>query len=604
VNPLEPGALYITFNAAAEWICYLSLGWGLPRNCLDFYIEFKNEVSALKPPPQFRQPKFPDKWKSSLLDVTQWCGFPVRSIAEKKAMRDRIRRGHPFSAQERELILKYCRDDVIDTALVAKEMLPRLGNLPQVVFRAHFMRPTAKIHRAGIPTDVSTYSRLVQYREPLKVRIVSQFKGSALDIFEGIGMRYSKVEALVHSLDLESVWPKPKRKRSKSKRQDATSGARKRKVFSTEVAAFETMAALRPELAPLAEAVKLINDLKTFELVIGSDCRSRYPVFPFGAVTGRCTPSSKRFLLSQSSWTRGLIAPLPGWAIAYLDYAAAEILIAAVLSGDQNMLSDYLRGDVYTNCAIRMGLAPAGSTKESIGSLRDVMKVWLLSTLYGASPRSLHEELPGSTLEQAEEFVRQNRESYSRYWAWSNLRTEIFLYETGVEATAFGWQHHLDVSERFDGYLFSSARNRSRNFPMQATCAEILRWACVLASDDGITIHAPLHDAVLIGAPEAEIEDAVGRMRQHMIAASRLVLGVEMRVPVPKIIHYPDRMREPRGAKTWDRIMRLLDEVERSSMNLANSGSISPGADPVAAGPAEDFEAGAVVSAERSQTST
>jgi DNA polymerase I len=594
VNSLDPGALYITFNAAAEWICYLSLGWPLPRNCIDFYIEFQNEVSALKPPAQFRQPKRPDKWKSSLLDVTQWCGFSVRSIAEKKAMRDRILRGHPFSVQERELILKYCRDDVIDTALVAKKMLPCLGNLPHATFRAHFMRPVAKIQRAGIPTDVAMYSKLVQYREPLKVQIISQFTGTALDIFEGVSMRYNKVEALVHSLGLESAWPKPKRKRSKNGKQDATCGAHGRKVFSTEVAAFEAMAILRPEIARLAEAVKQINDLKTFELVVGCDGRSRYPVFPFGAVTGRCTPSAKRFLLAQSAWTRGLIAPAPGWAIAYLDYAAAEILIAAVLSGDENMLSDYLNGDVYTNCAIRMGLAPAGSTKGSIGTLRDVMKVWLLSTLYGASPRSLHEKLAGSTLEQAEEFVRHNHESYARYWAWSDRRTEIFIYETGVEETAFGWRHHLDKSERFDDYLFWGARNRSRNFPMQATCAEILRWACVLASDDGVTIHAPLHDAVLIGAPDAEIEDAVIRMRQHMTDASRLVLGVEMRVPVPNIIRYPDRMRDPRGAKTWDRTMRLLDEVEKTSMSTASSRSADLSANSNADGSSEDFEPGAV----------
>jgi len=77
------------------------------------------------------------------------------------------------------------------------------------------------------------------------------------------------------------------------------------------------------------------------------------------------------------------------------------------------MLADYRRGDVYTYRAFRMGLAPAGSTKESIGTLRGLLKDWPLSTLYGASPKSLHEKLAGSTLEQAEEFVRQNRESDS-----------------------------------------------------------------------------------------------------------------------------------------------------------------------------------------------
>jgi hypothetical protein len=563
-NPLDPDALYITFNAAAEWNCFLSLGWALPRNCIDFYVEFKNLVSGLRPPAQFRQPKFPGKWKSSLLDVTRWCGLPVRSIAEKKATRDRIIRGHSFSAQECESILKYCRDDVIDTALVAKTLMPHISSPPQAIFRSHFMRPAAKIHRAGIPTDFTLYDRFLAHREELKADMVAQLAGTPMNIYEGGKFNYHKLETLVHSLGLEYDWPGPKKKRSK-KRGECTH-VHKKRAFSIEADTFEAMAALRPELATLASVIKQMKDLKIFNLAIGTDGRSRYSLFPFDAITGRCTPSAARFILALSSWTRGFIAPPPGWAISYLDYGAAEILIAAILSGDSNLLADYFDGDPYTNCAIRMGLAPEGSTKATIGPLRDVMKRWLLSALYGASPKSLHDDLPGSTLRQAEEFVRQNHSSYARYWRWSDLRTEIFLYETGVESTTFGWQHHLDSADRYDDYLFWGARNRSRNFPMQATCTEILRWACVLASDDDITIHAPLHDAVLIGAPDAEIEDAVVRMRQHMIAASRLVLGAEMKVPMPAIIRYPERMRDSRGAQTWDEMMRRLENLDRKTV--------------------------------------
>src|SRR5580692_303859 len=562
-NPLDPDALYITFNAAAEWTCYLSLGWMLPRNCIDFYIEFKNEVSGLRPPPQFRQSQFPAKWKSSLLDVTQWCGLPVRSIAEKKAMRSRILLGHPFSKEERELILKYCREDVVDTALVAKTLMPRISSPPQAIFRAHFMRPVAKIHRTGIPTDFVLYDQFLARRDELKADIVSQLTGTPANIYDGVTLKYHKLEALVHSLGLEHDWPRPKRKRSK--KPSECTHVHKKRAFSIEADAFEAMAALRPELATIASVVRQMKDLKIFNLAVGTDGRSRYSLYPFDAITGRCTPSAARFILALSAWTRGFIAPPPGWAISYLDYGAAEILIAAVLSGDSNLLADYFDGDPYTNCAVRMGLAPEGSTKATIGPLRDVMKVWLLSTLYGASPKSLHDALTSSTMRQAEDFVRQNHSSYARYWRWSDLRTEIFLYETGVECTTFGWQHHLDSADRYDDYLFWGARNRSRNFPMQAICAEILRWACVLASDDDITIHAPLHDAVLIGAPDAEIEDAAVRMREHMIAASRLVLGVEMKVPMPAIIRYPERMRDPRGAQTWDETMDRLTNLEKKA---------------------------------------
>jgi hypothetical protein len=466
-NPLDPDALYLTFMAAAEWSFFLAVGWTLPRNCVDFYIEFKNQISGLMPPPRFCQPKQRDKWRSSLLSVVQWCGLTARDPREKEAVRAVILRGHPFSREERELILDYCRDDVVDTLRIAKVMLPAIGNLPQAIFRGHFMRAVAKISRDGIPVDAALYGDLLEHRNALKTEIVSPLVGTAMNIYDDGVMRYSKLEELVHSLRLENDWPKPKRKRSKKRMETETSRPHSRRVFSTEADSFEAMAALRPELAPLASVVKQLKDLKAFGLLVGADGRSRFSLFPFDTVTGRCSPPSKRFLFAQSSWTRGFIAPPRGWAHAYLDYSAAEVLIAAVLFGDPELLADYVNGDPYTNCAIRMGLAPEGSTKQTIGQLRDVMKVWLLSTLYGASPKSLHEKLPGSTLGQAEEFVRQNRRSYVRYWNWSDFRTEIFMYETGVEETVFGWQHHLDPSERYDDRLFSFARNRSRNFPMQ-----------------------------------------------------------------------------------------------------------------------------------------
>ena len=34
---------------------------------------------------------------------------------------------------------------MIDTALVAKALMPRISSPPQAIFRAHFMRPVAKI---------------------------------------------------------------------------------------------------------------------------------------------------------------------------------------------------------------------------------------------------------------------------------------------------------------------------------------------------------------------------------------------------------------------------------------------------------------------------
>ena len=45
-----PDALWIAYYAAAEMDCFLSLGWDLPSNVLDLYVEFKNFSNGLSLP--------------------------------------------------------------------------------------------------------------------------------------------------------------------------------------------------------------------------------------------------------------------------------------------------------------------------------------------------------------------------------------------------------------------------------------------------------------------------------------------------------------------------------------------------------------------------
>jgi hypothetical protein len=59
---------------------------------------------------------------------------------------------------------------------------------------------------------------------------------------------------------------------------------------------------------------------------------------------------------------------------------------------------------------------------------------------------------------------------------------------------------------------------------MQANGAEILRLACCLATERGVRICAPVHDALLIEAPLAQLEDAVRTTQQAMAEASAAVL--------------------------------------------------------------------------------
>jgi hypothetical protein len=91
----------------------------------------------------------------------------------------------------------------------------------------------------------------------------------------------------------------------------------------------------------------------------------------------------------------------------------------------------------------------------------------------------------------------------------------------------------------------------------------MLRIACCLATERGIEVCAPVHDAVMIASPLGRIEADVAAMQAAMAEASRAVLsGFEIRTDA-HVVRHPDRYMDPRGAVMWDRVMRLVEIEER-----------------------------------------
>ena len=86
----------------------------------------------------------------------------------------------------------------------------------------------------------------------------------------------------------------------------------------------------------------------------------------------------------------------------------------------------------------------------------------------------------------ARDLLRAHRETYRVFWEWSDAAVD-FAMLTGFLHTVFGW--HVHVGE--------NPNPRSlRNFPMQANGAEMMRIAACLATERGIEVCAPVHDAI------------------------------------------------------------------------------------------------------------
>src|SRR5207247_5827227 len=110
------------------------------------------------------------------------------------------------------------------------------------------------------------------------------------------------------------------------------------------------------------------------DLPVGSDGRNRCLMSPFGTITGRCAPSTSRFIFARPAWMRSLIRPEKGQALAYIDWSSQEYGIGAALSGDPAMTADYEAGDPYLGFAKRIDMVPAHATKQTHRAARDTIK--------------------------------------------------------------------------------------------------------------------------------------------------------------------------------------------------------------------------------------
>jgi DNA polymerase I-like protein with 3'-5' exonuclease and polymerase domains len=286
--------------------------------------------------------------------------------------------------------------------------------------------------------------------------------------------------------------------------------------------------------------------MRRSSLAVGADGRNRCLLSAFSSRTGRNQPSSTAFIFGPSVWLRGLIRPRPGWGLAYVDYAQQEFGIAAALARDPAMMDAYSTGDPYLAFAVQAGAAPDGATKKSHGPVRDLFKACVLAVQYCMGERSLAQRI-GKPDAEARELLRLHQETYRCFWKWSDAAVDYAMLHSRLW-TVFGW--NVFVGEQVNPRFL-------RNFPMQANGAEMLRLACCLAIERGIRVCAPVHDALLIEAPLAELDRTVMATQQAMTEASHLVLGFPLRTDA-EIVRYPDRYMDPRGRKMWSTVQELI----------------------------------------------
>jgi hypothetical protein len=311
---------------------------------------------------------------------------------------------------------------------------------------------------------------------------------------------------------------------------------------------FREMARAYPaEVGPIRELRHALSQLRLQDLAVGADGRNRCLLSAFGSKTGRNQPSNTAFIFGPSCWLRSLIQPEPGQAVAYVDWSQQELGIAAALSGDRAMQEAYVSGDFYLTFAKMAGAVPAGGTKKTHAAQRDQFKTVALGVLYGLSAEGLARKL-GVAPCRGRELLQLHQRTFRDFWHWSE-RVEMEGMATNRLQAAFGWTVHVGPD----------ANPRSlRNFPMQANGAEMMRLACCLATERGVAVCCPVHDALLVEGPADGIEAVVRETQGAMREASELVLpGFPLRTDA-RVVRHPDRYADERGRRMWDTVWGLL----------------------------------------------
>jgi DNA polymerase I len=548
--------LFVMWAADADALTFIAMGWPTPVNVIDPRVEWiriDNGGNQFKPGSN-------EKKGYGLLDAARAFHLPAIPQGIKKHWRDIAIRGAPFTAEEKAGLVRYCRDADVDlTVRVLAAMWDASGlsdrrTFHQALIRGRFMAAAARCYVTGIPLDMSSTKFLIRHAGEARLGLIAS-KAGVFPVYRSDGSFSHKLFAeLLRGHHQLARWPR------------TPTGN-----LSTSDAAFEMMS----EIWPLGEELNrfrgLLDQLRTFDLPIGNDGRARAQLRAFGTKTSRNnTAKGGEFIFARNAVFRHLIQPPRGRALILVDYSAQELHIAARRSRDPKLIeivrAHAVEGkDPYVQLAIAVGLAPEGATEESDPKIRGTGKIIQLAMLYGAGP-GLVAQRTGMTLDQARAFLKRQRETFRRFFAWSD-RKAMKAVTGQTLSTPLGW------TIRFrHGTTTRSPERTGRNFCIQGLAADMMRLLMIRLSEAGLATCAAIHDGFLIECADDQA-DAVHEIVKAAMDRSAIDL-IGATIPIKsRIFRWPESYQEGKtdARELFEVIMKVVREAEQRT-KIAASG--------------------------------
>lgn len=268
---------------------------------------------------------------------------------------------------------------------------------------------------------------------------------------------------------------------------------------------------------------------------------------PYGTITSRCAPSTKRFIFGWHKSLYGLMNPPKGKWLVELDYGSEETFVQACICKDAVYNEIYNSKDIYLAFANKMHLVPdddwnnlpKAELKEKYHDVRSSIKSLVLGLSYGMGAKKLSQRL-GLPMAKAECYVEQVNRILGKSTKYKGLlrdrlrRCKSFSLPDGF------------ICKGADKVIDNNATTII-NFPFQSGGGMILRvlvHQLTRAIKEGTLkaqLVATIHDAIFLEIDENDLQ-TIQQVSDMMRDCANKVLaapeGWSIKVGEPSIIEH------------------------------------------------------------------
>ncbi len=226
---------------------------------------------------------------------------------------------------------------------------------------------------------------------------------------------------------------------------------------------------------------------------------------------------------------RGFVAP-EGKVLVSADYSQFELRLAAVLAGDEALVSDFNHDvDIHTKTAAEVYQIPM---EEVTKMQRRVAKVINFGIMYGMSPKGLSDATEMNFFE-AKRFIDEYFKVRQKIYAYLNHTLEE-ARETGEVRTFYGRKRPTPDVKSSNFIIRNAAERAAQNMPIQGTEADLMKRAMTFVDKklpEGAKLVLQIHDSLVVECDKSD-EETVKEILQKEMEGVAPELKIKLKVEV------------------------------------------------------------------------